>query len=455
MSGRILVVDDVDANLRLLEARLTAEYFDVVLATSGPEALQICQSEPIDLVLLDIMMPAMDGYEVCRRLKANPKTMHLPIVLITALDQPSDRVMGLEAGADDFLTKPVGDLQLFSRVKSLTRLKRLTDELRVRAETTVDLVSRSDLIEQLTSAGRAGQLLVLDENAKAAERLARLLRREHAVTVIGGADEFRESAAIGGHELLIVNLTAEGFDPLRLVSHLRSSEATRAVPILLVAELHDEQRVARALELGANDYLLRPVDGNELLARTRTLIRRKRYEDGLRQSLTETIEMAVRDPLTGLYNRRFMESHLEKAIARARLDGKPLAVLIADIDHFKKINDGWGHDAGDLVLRQFAALITQTLRGSDLACRYGGEEFVILMPEADGRAAQLIGERLRASVAETAVDLKGELISITVSAGCAVFNPASDDASSLLKRADQALYAAKRGGRNRVVGMAA
>src|SRR5262245_42098821 len=132
MSARVLVVDDILANVRLLEAKLSAEYFDVVTAMNGADALESVQRSRPDIVLLDVMMPGIDGIEVCRRIKSNPQTQHIPVVMVTALDQPEDRVKGLEAGADDFLTKPVNDLALFCRVKSLVRLKMLTDELRAR-----------------------------------------------------------------------------------------------------------------------------------------------------------------------------------------------------------------------------------------------------------------------------------------------------------------------------------
>src|SRR6202045_2000189 len=139
MSARVLVVDDVPANAKLLEARLTAEYFDVVTATSGAEALAICERGQCDIILLDVMMPEMDGFEVCRRLKGNPATHHIPVVMVTPLDQPSGRVRGLEAGADDFLTKPVSDIALIARVRSLVRLKMMTDELRMRAVTSKEI----------------------------------------------------------------------------------------------------------------------------------------------------------------------------------------------------------------------------------------------------------------------------------------------------------------------------
>ena len=139
MSARILVVDDVPANVKLLEARLSAEYFDVLTASNGAEALDICARAECDIILLDVMMPDVDGFEVCRRLKSNPATHFIPVVIITALDSPADRVRGLEAGADDFLTKPVSDIALVARVRSLVRLKMMTDELRMRAVTSKEI----------------------------------------------------------------------------------------------------------------------------------------------------------------------------------------------------------------------------------------------------------------------------------------------------------------------------
>ena len=455
MTARILIVDDVHVNLRLMEARLSAEYFEVLTALSGAEAIEICERETIDLVLLDVMMPDMDGYEVCRRLKGNPRTRHLPIVLITALNQPADRVAGLDAGADDFLTKPVRDLQLFSRVRSLVRLKLLSDELRIRAETTISLVAGDDLLGQLAGTGISGRLLVFDDETAIAARIKKVLRCEHEVDATTDPASVLHAETSGAYDLFIVNLATTRYDALRLCSQIRSGGGLRQMPILLISDSSDDVRTAKALELGANDFLSMPLDRNELLARVRTQIKRKRYDEGLRQSLRETIAMAITDPLTGLNNRRFLESHLPTVIQRARADNKPLSVLIADIDHFKKINDGWGHDAGDRVLKEFARRLRDSLRGSDLACRFGGEEFVVVMPEADARTAQLIAERLRCMIADAPFDIVGESISVTVSAGIAVLGEAGDDWESLLKRADQGLYDAKRTGRNRVIERAA
>src|SRR5215469_10003677 len=166
MTARILVVDDVPANVKLMEARLSAEYFDVITALSGRDALAMCERAECDIVLLDVMMPDMDGFEVCRRLKANPSTHHLPVVMVTALDQASDRVKGLQAGADDFLTKPVSDIALIARVRSLVRLKMMTDELRMRALTSREIGIKNPAREAIADSGRGGRVLLVDDRRR-------------------------------------------------------------------------------------------------------------------------------------------------------------------------------------------------------------------------------------------------------------------------------------------------
>ena len=180
---------------------------------------------------------------------------------------------------------------------------------------------------------------------------------------------------------------------------MRSLDRTRNVPILAIAEAENNARLVRGLEIGVNDYLARPIDKNELLARVRTQIRKKRYTERLRDNVQLSIEMAITDALTGLYNRRYMESHLGTLVEQAAARGKPLTVLVLDIDYFKSINDTYGHDAGDDVLREFAIRIKKSIRGIDLACRYGGEEFVVVMPETDMAVATMVAERLRRRIA--------------------------------------------------------
>ncbi|UGV27121.1 PleD family two-component system response regulator [Rhodopseudomonas boonkerdii] len=457
MSARILVVDDIPANVKLLEARLSAEYFDVITASSGTQALEICARSECDLILLDVMMPDMDGFEVCRRLKADPKTHFIPVVMVTALDSPSDRVRGLEAGADDFLTKPVADAVLVARVRSLTRLKMMTDELRMRALTSLEIGIQAPERSAVADEGVGGRILLVDDRPASYERLAPLLAAEHTVDVEPNPTEALFHAAEGNYDLLIVSLSLTNFDGLRLCSQARSLERTRQIPILAIADIDNNTRLLRGLEIGVNDYLTRPVDKNELLARARTQVRRRRYTDHLRDNVQHSIEAAITDGLTGLHNRRYMESHLQTLAEQAVTRSKPLALMILDIDYFKSINDTHGHDCGDDVLREFAVRIRKSIRGIDLACRYGGEEFVIVMPETDMHVAGMVAERLRRSIAgeSFSIDRGNKRIEVTISIGLATLEKKSESIADVLKRADVALYRAKHDGRNRVVAAAA
>ncbi|WP_398479079.1 PleD family two-component system response regulator [Tardiphaga sp.] len=457
MSARILVVDDIPANVKLLEARLSAEYFDVITASNGAQALEICARSECDLILLDVMMPDMDGFEVCRRLKANPKTHFIPVVMVTALDSPSDRVRGLEAGADDFLTKPVADAVLVARVRSLTRLKMMTDELRMRALTSLEIGIQAPERSAVADEGVGGRILLVDDRPSSYERLAPLLAAEHTVDVEPNPTEALFHAAEGNYDLLIVSLSLENFDGLRLCSQARSLERTRQIPILAIADIDNNARLLRGLEIGVNDYLTRPVDKNELLARARTQVRRRRYTDHLRDNVQHSIEAAITDGLTGLHNRRYMESHLQTLAEQAATRSKPLALMILDIDYFKSINDNHGHDCGDDVLREFAVRIRKSIRGIDLACRYGGEEFVIVMPETDMHVAGMVAERLRRSIAGEpfSIDRGNKRIEVTISIGLATLEKKGEPIADVLKRADVALYRAKHDGRNRVVAAAA
>lgn len=457
MTARILVVDDVPANVKLLEVRLLAEYFEVLTASNGADAIETCENGKVDVILLDVMMPDMDGFEVCRRLKSDSATSHIPVVMITALDQASDRIRGLEAGADDFLTKPVNDLQLMTRVRSLVRLKMLTDELRLRASTTRNIGIEELLSHRLPTGDSMPKVLLVDERPSSYERIQRMLRSCAEIDHSTDPHQGFFQAAEQTYDCAIISTNFAEFDPLRLCSQLRSLDRTRFLPIILLADEGEDERIIRGLDLGVNDYLIRPIDQQELLARLRTQVKRKRYNDHLRASVTQTIEMAVTDGLTGLHNRRYLDSHLHTLFDRAVARRRALSVMITDLDRFKAVNDTYGHDAGDEVLREFARRLRKNVRGIDLACRYGGEEFVIVMPDTDSCIAEQVAERLRAEIAHTPFTIGKDKrpLDITISVGVSSLRRGADTVEDLMKRADLALYEAKNAGRNRVVAKAA
>ncbi|MEC9250085.1 MAG: PleD family two-component system response regulator [Pseudomonadota bacterium] len=445
MSARILVVDDQPANVRMLEAKLLAEYYDVCTAQNGHDAIDLARREQPDLILLDIMMPGIDGYETCQRLKADRQTRHIPVIMVTALDQREDRIRGLECGADDFLTKPIDDVTLFARVRSLLRLKEVLDELRYREGGALAgiVADPMDLDAQPATA------LVVTSEERSGKRFARAFPDG-----VDASYELQPSEAVkrmqDGVDLMLLDLTSPSFDGLRVCARVRSDTATRQVPVVAIVNPDDVKTAVKALELGANDIVYRPVDASELAARVRTQLRRKRYADKLRNRLDESLNMAITDALTGLHNRRFIESRLRQAVDSANSGGAPVSVLLLDIDYFKRINDTHGHEAGDVVLKVFAERLTSQLRALDIAARFGGEEFVILMPGSGLAEAELAAERMRRNVANTPFKLAADLeLPVTVSIGLAQAS-SGEVMESLLRRADAALYQAKTDGRNRV-----
>ena len=460
MSARVLVVDDVLPNVKLLAAKLTREYFDVITANSGPEALERARSQSPDIILLDVMMPGMDGFEVCERIRSDPTIMHIPVVMVTALSDVSDRVRGLEAGADDFLTKPVNDVALFARVRSLVRLKMMMDEWRLRESTSGQhgmLVSTDSVQNQSAEHAR---VLVIEDSTIDLEKIRETLARDHdVVNSAGTCAQALEMALADDFELIVISLTLIREDGLRLCSQLRSHERTRQVPILLIADETDMDRIAKGLELGANDYLMKPVDRNELLARARTQVRRRRYQDRLRANYEQSLSLALTDSLTGVFNRRYLSAHLPRLLERGMGNHKPVAALLFDIDRFKVVNDTYGHSVGDEVLREVAARASRNLRNFDLVARLGGEEFVVIMPDTDLSSAVAVAERLRRRIADEPfqVSTAAGQITVTISVGVAVIDGTAENADraetgdSLIRRADNALYQAKNAGRNRVM----
>ncbi|WP_339861191.1 PleD family two-component system response regulator [Paremcibacter congregatus] len=452
MTARVLVVDDVIQNVKLLEAKLTSEYFDVLTAMNGEDALAIIEQENPDIVLLDVMMPGMDGFEVCRRIRANVKSAHIPVIMVTALDQPKDRVAGLEAGADDFLTKPVLDLPLFARVRSLVRLKVLMDELRMREATGQDLGIKigPDLSRNISLSN--AKVLLVEDYIRVAGRIQSYLEDIATVTVDNVESGEITTPGLEKFDLIIISLSLSEIDGLRLCSHLRSAEATRQIPILVLVDEGDTQQLVRAMELGVTDYIARPIDRNELVARSKAQIRQKRYANRLRRNMQKSIEMAMTDAVTGLYNRHFLSSHLDNMMSKENDKRKKVSLLMMDLDKFKIVNDTYGHASGDEVLHEFARRISNDIRNIDLAARFGGEEFVVVMPETNLEYAHFVAERLRRSIADEPFEISGSEtpIDITVSIGLAISGDNNTSSSKLLVAADQALYKAKENGRNQV-----
>lgn len=452
MTALILVVDDIPANVKLLEAKLTGEYYDVVTAADGYEALEKIKEHKPDLVLLDVMMPGIDGFEVCAEIKNDIEVSHIPVVMVTALSEISDRIKGLEAGADDFITKPINDTALFARVKSLIRIKVLLDELRLRDKTGKDVGVLGEEENSFTADVSGASVVLIEDDMVQSRNITERLNKYYNVQHFSDPDSAQ--AALKESEdtdLIVISTLLAETDGLRMAAQLKNVEHLRNVPTIVLVDEEETHLMLKGLELGINDYLTVPVELNEMEARIKTQIRRKKYQDALKSNYQASVSMAITDSLTGLYNRNFLDAHIQNIVNQSIENQKAFSIMILDMDHFKIVNDTYGHDVGDEILSQLARRIIDAVRSSDLAARIGGEEFMVLLPETDMADAYKLAERVRNHIGNLPFKIshaEGEL-SKTVSIGVAELNLNGDNAAALIKRADNSLYEAKNGGRNR------
>lgn len=448
MTANVLVVDDLEPNVKLLEAKLLSEYYTVFTANNGFKALEILAKNKIDVILLDVMMPEMDGFETCRRIKANPETTHIPVVMVTALSDIEDRVKGLEAGADEFLTKPVNDTALFARVKSLSRMKLVIDELKLRNQTSAEL--GATVIELRDNFTDSKILLVNDDIIQAKNLSKMIIKISPQITVISDPAEIDTLSYVP--DAIIISCQLEVGDPLRISVMLRSKEVFRHTVLMLLAEEENMPMVIKGMDLGINDYFIYPVEENELLARLKTQLRRKQYQDNLRTDLEQSVTLSTKDGLTGVFNRRYFDIHIQQMMKTSEESNRPLCLMMFDIDHFKMVNDTYGHQAGDEILKTFTATLKNIFRVTDLIARYGGEEFSVLLSSTTLEDARLIAERVRAAIEalEFKISTQAEPIKKTTSIGLTEYRW-QEPVTEFIGRADKALYEAKDTGRNKVV----
>jgi two-component system cell cycle response regulator len=464
MSIRVLAVDDLQANLKLLSARLTAEYYSVKTLSAGLDTLEYCRNHPVDVVLLDIVMPGLDGFETCRALKSDAITRDIPIILLTALQDETSRIKGLNAGADDFLPKPVNDVALISRIRNLASQKQMLEDMRTHSMNAfrkdVDTGGDGDGFEDSEESlddGRNGQILVFDDDQTSADKIFRSLSFEQGIKTVYTAEAAYSALNVSDWDAVIVSLGLTSSDPLSFLSKLKAPLEHRHLPTLVVAKPEDEKRLQRCFDLGATNYVISPYPERELAARMRREVYRHRMLRELRLEVETTLELAVIDPLTGLQNRRFLERQMSTLIDQSLRYQRDLSVMIMDIDKFKSVNDIHGHAVGDVVLKEISHRIRRSLRGSDLACRFGGEEFVCVLAETELDVAILAAERLRKEIESVPfiINDDGSQLNVTASFGITQFKGRKDSADAMLKRADEALYRAKEAGRNQVVSKAA
>lgn len=456
MQGKILIVDAISTNRIVLKVKLASSYYEVVQAATLSEAVQAARQAVPDLVICALALPDGGAGQLCRRLQAMPLTASIPVLAVGSPTDATGRLALLEAGISDVLRHPLDDTLLMARVRSLIRAHNAAAEWQMRDDTSRAL----GFGEQTQGFALAGKTtLIASDLAQSQNWVARLrplmpdgLNHARPDTVL------RNLSPDNMPDVFVLVLGPQGERPgdmLRLLAAIRANAATRYAGVLVLQVGGDTGLGAQALDLGADDLMIGGFEAAELALRVRALTRRKRIADRLRATVRTGLRAAVSDPLTGLHNRRYAMPHLARVAEHAATTGRPLAVMIADMDHFKRINDMYGHASGDAVLIETARRLCEGLRPVDLVARLGGEEFLIVMPATPLLAARRAAGRLCRAIGDTHFKVPGcaSPIPVTVSIGLSIGGRRSgqiDSATALLDEADKALYGAKVQGRNQV-----
>lgn len=455
MPGKILIVDDISTNRIVLKVKLSSAFYEVLQARSAEEAEALIEAEAPDLVLASARLPNTPALTLCARLKAAAGDRSLPLALIDTEDLREERLERLRAGADDVLTKPLDDLELLARVRSLLRLHDGTEDLRLRAGT-VPVLDEDEIAQYAES--HANVMLCTNAPARAL-RWHKALQRNYSgqLSTVLFRDAMRDRQDGSRPDAFVIELSQEAPEAaLRLIADARARCQTRDAAVIAVMPNENRRLAADALDLGANDVLVNGFDVEELTLRLRRQIQRKQRMEVLRDKLASGLRAAVTDPLTGLHNRRYAMPRLAELAEHSIESGEDCAVILADLDHFKSINDQFGHAAGDTVLCEVAKRLRDNLRGVDMVARIGGEEFLIVMPnttliEAHGAASRLCRIIGQTPVRDPSV---ARPMPVTISIGLAMCSATKaqqgDTARAMLDQADRALYDAKSQGRNQV-----
>jgi two-component system cell cycle response regulator len=450
---KILVVDDVPENVKLLAACLTSEEYEIYKAYNGEEALEQVQATLPDLILLDIMMPGIDGYEVTRRLKNNPETKHIPIILVTALDGSDNKAKGMEAGADEYLTKPVNMTELLARVKSMLRLGQYREQLAIRKVSEQPFGGKMQLEQPLEEVTWSQRVLLVEDDEKDAKLIKDVLETETYDLIHVSTGEEAISVALSQKiDLILLDIFLPGIDGFEVCARIKDIKETNDIQVVIITCMDDLESKIRGVELGADDYLIKPINKREIRARVKALLRKKGYIDELHSHYDMAMDSAINDGLTGLYNHVYFKHFLGMEVKKSLRQGYPVALIMLDIDDFKKYNDKLGHITGDVILRELANVVRENVREIDLPARYGGEEFALVLPYAGKDGALSGSKRIMKAISSHKFlhETTSSIEKLTVSIGIACCPEDSYTEEDLIQKADSVLYQAKKEGKNKV-----
>ena len=457
MAGRVLIANNSANGRIMLKVNLSAASYAVQQAMTGTELLEAAAENRPELIILDSAFDDDRAIDLCIELKSRDVTSEIPVLILASGYSAADRLAALAAGADDVLTSPISKTWLLACVRNVLRKSAIEQELRLRNKTAMEL----GFDEAKTPYYRQGNVLVARNENQATPEWEEPLRSLCSCTVSWRTRDSILKALDGpgpGPDLIVLPVMAaqRGEAPENLLAELRSRSASRHAAIVMFAPAAAQDAAVAALDMGANEVISESMPAAEIAFRLSRQLRRKLDADHLRHMMQDSMRMAVTDTLTGLFNRRYALPHLKRVAQESARNGSPFAVMVLDLDRFKKINDTFGHAAGDTVLREIARRLKSNIRSADLIARIGGEEFLVILPDTDLATARVAAERLRKVTCSTPIDIGDGHAPIHVTASIGVSVGGNDGAGStqverMVDRADQALLGAKSTGRNQVI----
>lgn len=453
MGRRILIVDALPTRRIVMKAKLSAAHYDVVMACDLREARAKLKASPCDVIFMDAGLEGMGGktvFSFCTGIKTNPLTRSVPVIMTTDTGNDAQIMAAFRAGFDEVIRRPVGERVLLAQLRAVMR------------RCAADGGGPQDqlVLEELSAARdedpvRPARIAVIARTRSQAQSCAREMKAASAVPMALDVRDFgsvlleNENVSAAAIDTIVLMVAAgEEEAALTQLSDLRSSAVGTGAGLIMTLEQDRSIFAARAFDLGADNVVSSDISATELALRARKQARYKQGQDARRQSLHNGLRLAVTDPLTGLYNRRYAT----RKLAQIAASGEEYGLLMLDLDHFKKINDLHGHAAGDDVLTHTSEVLGANLRDSDLLARIGGEEFLVALPGATRAQAVATAERLRKVIDRARIPLSkgGPSLKVTMSIGLFHSDGAAIEVDELLARADTALYRSKAHGRNRV-----
>jgi len=451
---KVLIADDSQVALSSLEKILSSGLFQTIRASNGKEAFDKALCELPDLILLDVMMPEMNGFEVAKILKEDSRTRSIPIMMVTALDDPENEHAGREAGAEEYLAKPVRPKELLARANSLIALRQYRDQLIIRNHSQWSFIVDKHSADAGPEPQKEPPLVLLVEDNESDAELVRHFLKDLPLRIerlANGADAV-ELCQTGRVDLMLLDILLPGLNGFEVCRQVKGSEKGKDLPIVVITCLEDMDSRLKCIELQTDDFLVKPIVGRELQARVKILLEKKKKLDMLRSHYEEALNSAVVDWLTGLYNHGYFKKFLDLEIKKSLRQRYPVTLIMIDIDNFKAVNDAYGHPTGDVILQELAQVVRKAVREVDLVARYGGDEFAVVLPYSDGHGALRVAHRIDEAIKTYGLSPQASArkTRLTVSMGVAGYPEDAVHVDGLIHSADQKLYTAKTRGKNQI-----